>query len=161
MAASFRSWFGSRALAAALAVSLAAAGSLCAAPRALAAKHAKAKSKAAEGGTEVTFTGYQTLPGGRGIVFVELTDLVAVEVNRAGQIVEYKLLGARVPLRNNRNPLNLRDFSSSALSAQLVPDKKAVKLVITLRGNVQPTHRITARGKGAVLEVELPPLPTK
>jgi hypothetical protein len=44
-----------------------------------------------------------------------------------------------------------------------VQDKKAhaVKLVITLRGNVQPTHRITARGKGAVLEVELPPLPAK
>lgn len=161
MVASRRSWFGSRTLAAALAVSLAGAGSVCFAPSAQAAKHGKAKSKKDVGGTEVTFTGYQTLPEGRGMVFVELTDLVAVEVNRAGQTVEYKLLGARVPLRNNRNPLNLRDFSSSALSAQLVPDKNAVKLVITLRGNVQPTHRITSRGKGAVLEVELPALPAK
>jgi len=160
MAASLRSFFGSRVLAAALAVSV--AGGLSVATSALAAKRAKAKAKK-ETGTEVTFTGYQSLPGGRGVVFVELTDLVAVEVSRAGQIVEYKLLGARVPLRNNRNPLNLKDFSSSAMSAVLVPDKKAhaVKLVITLRGNVQPTHRITARGKGAVLEVELPPLPVK
>jgi hypothetical protein len=160
MAASLRSSFGSRVLAAVLAVSLGA--SLCVAPSALAAKGGKAKAKK-EAGTEVTFTGYQSLPGGRGMVFVELTDLVAVEVNRAGQVVEYKLLNARVPLRNNRNPLNLRDFSSSAMSAVLVQDKKAhaVKLVITLRGNVQPTHRITPRGKGAVLEVELPPLPAK
>ncbi|HVY28469.1 MAG TPA: hypothetical protein VHB79_18060 [Polyangiaceae bacterium] len=160
MVASLRSFFGSRALAAALAVSIAA--SLAVAPSALAAKRAKAKAKK-ETGAEVTFTGYQALPGGRGVVFVELTDLVAVEVNRAGQVVEYKMLGARVPLRNNRNPLNLRDFSSSASNAVLIFDKKAhaVKLVITLRGNVQPTHRITARGKGAVLEVELPPLPAK
>lgn len=160
MAASLRSFFGSRVLAATLALTV--AGSVGAAPSALAAKRAKAAAKK-ETGTEVTFTGYQSLPGGRGVVFVELTDLVAVEVNRAGQVIEYKLLGARVPLRNNRNPLNLRDFSSSASNAVLVVDKKAhaVKLVITLRGNVQPTHRITPRGKGAVLEVELPPLPSK
>ena len=162
MAGSLRGFFGSRALALALCSSLAVG--LSAAPSALAAKSKRAaKAKKAETGTAVTFTGYQSLPGGRGIVFVELTDLVAVEVSRAGQVVEYKLMGARVPLRNNRNPLYLRDFSSSALSAVLVQDKKnkAVKLVITLRGNVQPTHHISARGKGAVLEVELPALPAK
>lgn len=155
---SLRRFIGSRALALGLCAALGVPASALAAKT----KHA-AKAKKGETGTEVTFTGYQSLPGGRGIVFVELTDLVAVEVNRAGQVVEYKLIGARVPLRNNRNPLYLRDFSSSALSAVLVPDKKnkAVKLVITLRGNVQPTHRISARGKGAVLEVELPPLPAK
>lgn len=124
---------------------------------ALAAKRNR-KAKPGASRTEVTFTGYQSLPGGRGMVFVELSELVAVEVHRAGQVVEYRMIGARVPLRNNRNPLNLRDFSSSALSAVLVPEKNAVKLVVTLRGNVQPTHKITPRGKGAVLEVELPPL---
>jgi hypothetical protein len=160
MAASLRRWFGPRLVAASLCAALAVG--LSAAPSALAAKRS-AKTKQPEAGTEITFTGYQALPGGRGIVFVELTDLVPVEVNRTGQVVEYKLLGTRVPLRNNRNPLYLRDFSSSALSAQLVQDKKhkAVKLVITLRGNVQPTHRISARGRGAVLEVELPALPGK
>jgi hypothetical protein len=120
---------------------------------------------------EVTFIGYQSLPGNRGIVFVELTDAVAVEVSRSGQVIEYKLVGAKVPLKNNRNPLILRDFSSSALTVRLVPDKPArgakrhgkqaasVRLVITLRGNVAPSHRMVPRGNGAVLEVELPPLP--
>lgn len=113
---------------------------------------------------EVTFSGYQSLPGDRGIVFVELTDPVAVEVSRNGQVIEYRLVGASVPLKNNKNPLLLRDFSSSAVSARLVPDekgKKAVRLVITLRGRgkVTPSHRMVARGKGAALEVELPPPP--
>jgi len=94
-------------------------------------------------------------------VFVELSEQVPVEVKRSGRIIEYKLLGARVPLRNNRNPLALRDFPSSALRAVLVPQKDAVKLVVTLRADVSPTHRMVAHGKGAVLEVELPPLPSK
>lgn len=106
---------------------------------------------------EITFSGYQSLPGGRGIVFVEMTDAVAVEVSRSGQVIEYKLIGATVPLKNNKNPLLLRDFSSSAMTAVLVPEKKAVKLVITLRGAVSPSYRMVPRGKGAALEVELPP----
>lgn len=122
---------------------------------------------------EVTFSGYQSLPGNRGVIFVELTDAVAVEVTRSGQVIEYKLVGATVPLKNNKNPLLLRDFSSSAMTARLVPDKPAraakhrgkqapsVKLVITLRGNVSPSHRMVPRGKGAALEVDLPPLPAK
>ena len=105
---------------------------------------------------EITFSGYQSLPGDRGIVFVELTDPVAVEVTRKGQVIEYKLVGASVPLKNNKNPLLLRDFVSSAITVQLVPDKKSVRLVITLRGNAKPSHRMVARGKGAALEVDLP-----
>lgn len=118
---------------------------------------------------EVTFIGYQALSGGRSQIFVELTRAVDVAVSRSGSVVEYKLGSARVPLKNNENPLLLRDFASSALSAVLVPSRRAkgksakaeppsVRLVITLRGNVQPTYRVTARGKGAVLEIELPPL---
>lgn len=105
---------------------------------------------------EITFSGYRSLPGGGGVVFVEMTDPVAVEVSRSGQVIEYKLVGASVPLKNNKNPLLLRDFSASAMTAVLVPDKKAVKLVITLRGAVSPSHRMVPRGKGAALEVELP-----
>jgi hypothetical protein len=120
----------------------------------LAAGQAKATS-------EITFSGYQSLPGGRGILFVEMTDPVAVEAKQTGQVIEYRLVGARVPLRNNKNPLLLRDFVSSALSAVLVPDKQAVRLVVTLRANVKPTHRLVARGKGAVLEIELPSPPQR
>lgn len=118
---------------------------------------------------EVTFTGYHSLPGGRGVVFVELSEPVPVEVSRTGQVIQYKLVGATVPLRNNRNPLLLRDFRSSALSAVLVTDKPAsrrhaaksspppsVRLVVTLRDNVAPSYRMVSRGKGAALEVELP-----
>lgn len=133
----------------------------------------KVKDKA-----EITFSGYQTLPGNRGVVFVELTDPVAVEVSRSGQVIEYKLVGATVPLKNNKNPLLLRDFSAGAVTAQLVPDKAdkrrpkkgkagdakqsaGVRLVITLRsGAGAPSHRMVPRGKGAALEVELPPPPT-
>lgn len=116
-------------------------------------------AKKAKDGPEITFSGYQALPGGRGILFVEMTESVAVEVKRAAQVIEYKLVGARVPLRNNKNPLLLRDFNSSALSAVLVPDKQAVRFVVTLRANVNPTHRMVQRGKAAVLEIELPAPP--
>lgn len=111
--------------------------------------------------TEITFLGYRSLPGGRGVVFVELSEPVAVEVSRAGQVIEYKLVGASVPLKNNKNPLLLRDFSSSALSAVLVADKKAVRLVITLREAVSPAHRMVASGKGAMLEIDLPAATSK
>jgi hypothetical protein len=112
-------------------------------------------------GPEVTFSGYKSLPDGRGVLFVEVTEQVPVEVKRAGQVIEYKMMGARVPLRNNRNPLLLRDFNSSAVSAVLVPDKKAVRLVVTLRASVQLSHKMLARGRGAVLEIEVPALPAR
>ena len=76
-----------------------------------------------------------------------------------------------MPLKNNRNPLLLRDFDSSALSAVLVVDKPSrdrkkrahpqpsVRLVVTLRGSASPSFRMVSRGKGAVLEVELGPAP--
>jgi hypothetical protein len=135
---------------------------------ALSARPAHAEA-AKDAGAEVTFCGYQALPGKRGIIFVELNELVAVEVKRSGPVVEYRLVGATVPLKNNRNPLLLGDFNVSALKAVLVPDKPAkghqaktqrsVKLVVTLRGQAAPTYRMVTRGKGAALEVELPPSP--
>jgi hypothetical protein len=83
-------------------------------------------------------------------------------------------VGARVPLRNNKNPLLLQDFGVSALKAVLVTEKSAhgkhakarskakdsgsVKLVITMRGAAAPTFRMVAHGRGAALEVELPPV---
>ena len=131
---------------------------------------AKGKPKADNTGAEITFTGYQTLPGHRGVVFVELTEVVEVEVTRVGQVVQYRFVGATVPLRNNKNPLLLRDFDSSAVSAVLQTESRrkardkheprSTRLVITLRGAASPTYRMLQRGKGAVFEVELPP-PTR
>lgn len=117
---------------------------------------------------EITFSGYRALPGGRGVLFVELTEPVAVEVSRSGQVVEYRLVGATVPLKNNQNPLLLDDFSASAVTASLVVEKPvkdagrgparsaSVKLVVTLRGQATPAYRLVSRGGGAALEVELP-----
>lgn len=152
-----RKFVGSFALAWAVALGLLASGRALADDSSgrLAAREAKGP------GVVVTFSGFRSSPGGGGVVFVELTESIPVEVNRAGQVIEYKLVGAKVPLRNNRNPLLLRDFGASALSAVLIQDKNAVRLVITLRGTVNPTHRMLARGKGAALEVELPPVGTR
>jgi hypothetical protein len=149
---------------AAWALALGAVGS--ASGSALAAKSAAAARD--DGQAEITFIGYRTLPGGGGLLFVELSRAVEVEVSRAGSVIEYKLLNARVPLKNNKNPLLLRDFGASVLSAVLVPSgpvkkarratgERSVRLVVTLRGNASPTHRMVARGKGAALEIELPP----
>jgi hypothetical protein len=117
-----------------------------------------------KGASEIIFSGYQSLPNGGGVLFVEMTERVAVEVKRAGLVIEYRMVGAHVPLKNNKNPLLLRDFDSSAISAVLVPEKargkgkaQAVKLVVTLRSDVSPTHRMVERGRGAALEIELPP----
>lgn len=117
----------------------------------------------AQGASEIIFSGYQSRPDGGGILFVEMTERVAVEVKRTGLVIEYRMVGAHVPLRNNKNPLLLRDFGSSALSAVLVPEKargkgkaQAVKLVVTLRADVNPPHRMVERGRGAALEIELP-----
>lgn len=130
----------------------------------LSVETAHAAKPAAAADAEVTFLGYQALPGGRGLLFVDLSRSVEVEVNRAGPVIEYKLLGASVPRRNNKNPLLLRDFASSAMAAVLVPDRAgakghgphSVRFVVTLRGKVEPQHRVVAHGKGARLEIELP-----
>lgn len=142
----------------ALLIAMAVAGPLRPQPSAAEPRLAEelAGKRTADVGPEITFSGYKALPDGRGILFVELTEPAPIEIERAGRVIEYRLVGARVPLRNNRNPLLLRDFNSSALSAVLVPDKKAVRLVVTLRASVSPTHKLQARGAGAVLEIELP-----
>jgi len=129
-----------------------------------------APSKAAAADTaEITFLGYRAFSGGRGVLFVELSRKVTVEMSRSGSVVEYKLVGASVPLKNNNNPLLLRDFASSALTAVLVPggrgkakrkgEEPSVRLVVTLRGGATPTHRIVPHGNGAALEIDLPPAP--
>jgi hypothetical protein len=123
-----------------------------------AAQATELRTGKAAAGPEITFMGYRSGASGAGTLFVELTDTVVVEVSHSGATVEYKRMGTRVPLKNNKNPLLMRDFESSALSAVLVPGKKSVSLVITLRGKVSPQHRMISRGKGAVLEVDLPAL---
>jgi hypothetical protein len=119
------------------------------------------RSGKAATGPEITFMGYRAAGGGSGTLFVELSETAVVEVTHGQNRVEYKMLGARVPLRNNKHPLLMQELDSSALSAVLVPGKKAVTLVITLRGAVKPQHRMLSRGKGAALEIDLPAFANK
>jgi hypothetical protein len=132
----------------------------------------KSSAAAAHDGdaAEITFTGYRSLATGGGVLFVEMTKSVEVEVEHNGRRVEYKLVGARVPLRNNRNPLVLAEFDANATSARLVNEKvkrgkhakrakhtpEVVRLVIELRSDAVPPHRLVQRGQGYALEIVLP-----
>ena len=153
---------GSRVLGSVVAACAAIAGLLSPVLPVAAAAPAKNHAGDAKASAEITFVGYQAQPSGGGLLFVELTESVTVEEHRSGQRLEYRLLGAQVPLRNNTNPLLLRDFGSSATSAQLVRDKAergkppSVRLVVNLRSEIKPTHRMVQRSKGAALEIQLP-----
>ena len=113
---------------------------------------------AAAGPAEVTFAGFRTLPDGRAVVYIELTGPIAVQAKTTGNTITYTLRDTRVPIRNNRNPLLTNDFPSSVVSAALVADKKdkSAHLVLVLRGDMQPKHRLVRRNGGATLEIELP-----
>jgi hypothetical protein len=112
--------------------------------------------KPAKDEAEITYTGFVPFEDGRAKVYVELTRAVPVEVSRAGRTVTYTLKGARVVIRNNRNPLLTAHFASIVESARLVSDKKATRLVVQLREEAAPSHRMVSRGRGAALEVDFP-----
>jgi hypothetical protein len=109
------------------------------------------------GPAEAIFAGYRQGEGGHATVFVELSDSVKVVVEKTKGGASYLLSGTRVALRNNQNPLLAMDFASNVKSAQLVPEKDAVRLNVEFRRDVTPSHRIVRRGRGATLEVDVPP----
>lgn len=112
-----------------------------------------------EGPAEATFAGFRPAPNGAATVFVQLTDSVKVEAAEGPNEVSYLMKGARVVIRNNRNPLLASEFDSSVSRAQLRPEKDGVRLVLSLKAPVKPTYRVVRQGKGAVLEVEVPAPP--
>ncbi len=91
-------------------------------------------------------------------MYIELSGPIAVQARKRGDTLTYTLLDTRVPIRNNQNPLLTNDFPSSIVSAALVNDKKAksARLVLVLRDDFQPKHRLLRRNGGATLEIELP-----
>jgi hypothetical protein len=109
------------------------------------------------GPAEAFFAGYRQEAGGHATVFVELSDSVKVVVEKTKGGASYVLTGTSVALRNNQNPLLAMDFASNVRSAQLVPEKNVVRLRIEFRTDVTPTHRIVRKGRGATLEVDVPP----
>jgi hypothetical protein len=138
------------------------------------AKAARAADAEAAGLANVTFTGFRMLADGRSLVYVELTSKVAVSVEkRGGNVFVYRLDGAQVALKNNKNPLITSGFASLLDSARwVVPSSKGKKkpgrksaaadasphvdLVLTLRDAATPTHVMRDGKAGAILEITLP-----
>lgn len=131
---------------------------------------AAAKSETA-GLPNVTYTGFRRLSDGRALLYVELTAKVPVSVVQQPGGIIYRLEGARVALKNNKNPLLTGAFATNLLSARLVvpkaPRKKGrgkpqdaearhVDLVLKLRSGVTPSYAISERPGGAVLEITIP-----
>jgi hypothetical protein len=127
-------------------------------PREAASASALKNGCPGEGPAEATYTGFQAAPSGAATVFVQLTDAVKIVPSATKGEVSYLMKGAEVRIRNNRNPLPLDQFGSVLSRAQLVPEKDGVRLVLKLRADVKLSHRLVRQGKGAVLEVDAPPL---
>jgi hypothetical protein len=139
----------------------------------LGAQKSPLRARNAEDSTlaNVTFTGFRRLSDGRALLYVELTARVNVTVVQKPGGVTYRLEGARVALKNNRNPLLTSAFETSLLSARLVVPKASSKkghgkststeaphvdLVLSLRPGASPTHTMSERAGGAVLEITIP-----
>jgi hypothetical protein len=154
-----------------------ACGTLAADVSFAAASQRRARSLHATNGDDalpnVTYSGFRLLKDGRAVVYVELTGKVQVTVQKQKNLVIYELAGARVSLPNNRNPLITSQFATILESARLVVVKPArtgkgkhsrkgesgpprVQLVLRLREDVTPTHTLSERPSGALLEVTLP-----
>ena len=121
----------------------------------------------------VTYTGFRVLKDGRAVVYVEISSKVPVTVQKQKNLVIYELEGARVALKNNRNPLLTSGFATILESARLLVVKPAraaktkraraaesgpsrVQLVLQLREDATPTHTLSERPSGALLEITLP-----
>jgi glucose/arabinose dehydrogenase len=109
-------------------------------------------------GPVATFPGYHALPDGRTQVYVEITSLVAVAESTAPGTITYRLKGARVTVRNNKNALITTHFPATPVArARLVPADNDLNLIIELRANVTATYRMVSSETGtARLEVEFP-----
>jgi hypothetical protein len=143
-----------------------------AAARSPSASKRTASAAEREAGPNVTYTGFRRLSDGRALLYVELTAKVPVSVVQQPGGVTYRLEGAHVALKNNKNPLLTGEFATNLLSARLVvpkaprkktrgksePEARYVDVVLKLRSGVTPTYAISDRPGGAVLEITIPAL---
>jgi hypothetical protein len=102
-----------------------------------------------------TFVGYRQVNDQTVVLSVELTAPVATELQESTGSLECRMKGARVPVRNNRNPLPAGRFGILVSRAQLVPSGRDVVLKIELREPVTVQTRVVPRPGGATFEVEL------
>lgn len=113
----------------------------------------------------VTFTGFHVFDDGSSRIFVKLSREVPVEARYSGKKLEYVFRGARIPLRNNKNPLITEHFGAAVVSARFVQDSKGkgrekttdARFEIVLREEAKPPHKIERMPDGtAIFTVDLP-----
>lgn len=135
-------------------------GALALAPGAVDLAHAEtAAQKAAKKAPrpQVTFTGFHEFEDGSARIWVRLTKAVNVEEHTAKGKITFVLKGAKVPGRNNKNPLITSHFTSSVMSARLVATKHDAELVINLKQDVAPKHRVVSRPDGTIsVQIDFP-----
>ncbi len=135
-------------------------GALALAPGAIDLAHAEtAAQKAAKKvpRSQVTFTGFHEFEDGSARIWVRLTKAVNVEERAAKGKVTFVLKGAKVPGRNNKNPLITSHFTSSVMSARLLATKHDAELVIALKQDVSPKHRVVSRPDGTIsVQIDFP-----
>jgi hypothetical protein len=123
--------------------------------------------KGKDDGAVVTYTGLRVHDDGSATLRVELSKKVAVQKSSQGTEVRFFLPGARITVKNNKNPLLAQHFSTNVVSAEIQPSKEGVTVVLKLRQAValQP-QLIDQAGGASTVRVDIPapskaPAPTK
>ena len=127
-------------------------------PRGKVRRVKKRAKRAVHRGPKASFPSFRLLPDGRTLVFVKLDRRVNVQVRRARGRATYVLSGARVEIRNDTRPLLTHYFPTPLSSLRLLRDGEGAQLILDLREDVIPKHRLRSgrRGKFSILEVTLP-----
>jgi hypothetical protein len=129
------------------------------------AGHKSRKGDEAGHGPAITFSGFHAFDDGSSRIFVKLTTAVPVEARYSGKKIEYIFRGAKVPIRNNKNPLLTTYFGAQVVSARFVQDKKGkgrdksvdARFEILLREESKPPHKVEKMPDGtAIFTVDLP-----
>ena len=91
------------------------------------------------------------------MVWVIVSKKVAVQVRRAKGRITYVLVGSAIRIRNNTHPLVTTHFNTPLSRTRLVPHQEGAQLVVQLREDAQPSHRVVDGPRGMmVLQVILP-----
>lgn len=108
----------------------------------------------------VIFTGFVRRLDKGATIFVRLTGEVPVSEERTGRRLVYHMVGAKLGVPNNGNPLPTEHFGPPVSHVALLPTSSGVDLVIDLSQDPSesgPTHRVVSQGNLATLHVDLPP----
>ncbi len=113
--------------------------------------------KTKEDGAVVTYTGLRVHDDGSATLRVELSKKVPVQKSVTGTEVRFFLEGARITIKNNKNPLLAQHFSTNVVSAEVVPSKAGVTIVLRLRQPAALEAQVVDQAGGAsTVRVDIP-----